>query len=208
MKIAICVKGLFDYTLESFSNVYENVFKALAFENHEIKTFIVSELKETFSLLTISEKIKPEKIWLSQDRTSQRGAGQFRVVPLQLLDCCKIVKEYENENNYNFDAILIIRMDILFNQHITKENINFERVNMECMFVPDMNSGDNIFWIPRIYFDQTYNAFSNMVKAGDSAHQAWRYLDDENVPMHFIGGETSKRNPDYDVVIRFTRYHL
>jgi hypothetical protein len=208
MKIAICVKGLFDHTLESFYNINENVFKALKNENHEIKTFVVSQLDETFSLLAISEKIKPEKIWLNQDRKSQRYTAMWGTVPLQLLDCCKIVKAYEEENDYSFDAILIIRMDVLFNKPITQENIDYSKVNMECMFVPDMNSGDNIFWIPKMYFNQTYSAFAKIIEEKNNSHQAWIYLEKENVPLHYIGGETSKRNPEYDVVIRFTRYHV
>jgi hypothetical protein len=221
MKIAVCIKGMFDHSIESFSNINENVFRALKEEGHELKTFIVSQLdEEVHSFLAISEKIKPEKIWLSQNRkihrtvnpteSSPRSSLQafLRVVPLQLLDCCKIVRSYEAESGYEFDAILIIRMDILLNRKITKEAIDFTKVNMECMFVPDMNSGDNIFWIPRMYFDKTEMAFSNVVSAGGHSHEVWKYLEKLGIPLHYIGGETGKRLPYYDVVFRFSRYFV
>ena len=209
MKIAVCIKGLFDFSLESFANVRENVFKALEEEHHELKFFIISQLSdlnENFSMLAIAEKIKPEKIWLSQDRTAQRNTAMHNVVPYQLLDCCKIVKDYQQENEYEFDATLIIRMDVLFNKKLTEENIDYRKVNVECIFVPDMNSGDNIIWIPKTYFDSVYTAFSRMIEDRNNSHQAWKYFEGENVPVHYIGGATGKRQHNYDVVIRFTRY--
>lgn len=212
MKIAICIKGLFDFSLESFSNIRKNVFKDLEEKNHELKFFVtsqLSDLNENFSMLSIIQKIKPEKIWLNQDRKNLRGVdAMFNLVPKQLMDCCKIVKEYEQENEYEFDAILIIRMDLLFNKKITEEDIDYQKVNMECMFIPDMNSGDNLFWIPKKYFESTYLAFKKMVEEKNNSHQSWRYLKNENIPLHFIGGETTMRNPEYDIIFKFTRYYI
>jgi phosphoribosylaminoimidazole-succinocarboxamide synthase len=37
------------------------------------------------------------------------------------------------------------------------------------------------------------------------SHQFFRYFEKNGLKCHYIGGETSKRNPEYDIMFRFTR---
>ena len=67
------------------------------------------------------------------------------VVQTQIRDCCNIVKNYETEIDITYDYIIITRFDLTFNNKFSEYNIDFNKINMACMFVPDNKSGDIFF---------------------------------------------------------------
>jgi hypothetical protein len=87
-------------------------------------------------------------------------------------------------------------------------DIDYNKINMECMFVPDYNSGDNFYLFKRDYLDLVIQATNMLLEHGCRAHQLYIFFDKLGLQNHYICGETTKRNPHYDVMFRFTRYLL
>ena len=104
------------------------------------------------------------------------------------------------------DYIIITRFDIIFNNEFSKYDINYDKINLECMFVPDYNSGDNFILFKRQYLDLVNKSTKKCMECNDNSHQLYKYFNESGDICHYIGGTTTKRNPHYDVMFRFTRY--
>jgi len=211
-KVAICFKGLNDEFEESYENIKKCIYDSLENHGYEHITFATSTINNPEKFLSFVNTYKPVKITLNQERKAPRwnevlvtGSDQT-IVPYQLIECMNMVDEYEKENQMCFDTILILRSDLTFNKSLHEYDINDEHVNMECMFVPDYNSGDCFFWIPLKFKQQANQSFKDIVNERGSSHQAWSYFKRNGVSTHYVCGETSKRNPEYGTMFRFTRY--
>ena len=211
-KVAICFKGLNDEFEESYENIKKCIYDSLENNGYEHITFVTSTINNPEKFLSFVNTYKPVKITLNQNRKAPRWnevletRSEHTIVPHQLNECMNMVEEYEKEKQICFDAILILRSDLTFNNPLHEYDINEECVNMECMFVPDYNSGDCFFWIPLKYKQQAKQSFKDLANERRSSHQAWAYFERNGIPTHYVCGETTKRNPEYDIMFRFTRY--
>jgi hypothetical protein len=147
-------------------------------------------------------KYSPVKVLLNEFRDYP---PMTRVVPLQWKECLEMVKSYQEEKSIEFDVVILTRFDIVFNNLFSEYNIDFEKVNMECIFVPDFMSGDNFILIPKAFFNVSVNVVQNLVDNKINSHETWKHFEQRNVPCHYIGGETSLRGCDYNIMFRLTR---
>jgi hypothetical protein len=200
-KIALCFRGLNNYFLESYDNINSFIINDLKKE-YEVDIFLNTYKNELEDSLKV---LNPVKILYNEMRT---GHTMFYIVPTQIIECCELVKNYENENNITYDYVIITRFDLTFNNTFSDYDIDLDKVNMECMFVPDYNSGDNFFLFKRSYLEIIIKSVKECLNEGSHSHQLYKYFERNNLTNHYIGGETTKRNPVYDVMFRFTRYLL
>jgi hypothetical protein len=206
-KVALFFRGLTNYFLESYEN---------------INSFIIQDMKKTFDVDiflntyktdlhdTLIDKLHPVKILYNNMRTE---APMQYIIPTQIIECCELVKNYEIENNINYDYIIITRFDLTFNNAYSEYNIDYNKINMECMFVPNdssgYNSGDNFFLFQRSYLDLIIDSVRNCLKEKSNSHQLFKYFLRNKLETHYICGETTMRNPEYNIMFIFTRYlHL
>ena len=199
-KVALCFRGLTDYFLKSYDNINNFIINDLKNE-YDVDIFLntyKTDLEDTLISL-----LKPVKILYNEMRS---GSSVHYIVPIQLIECCDLVKSYEKEKNIEYDYIIITRFDLTFNNTFSDYNVNFNKVNMECMLVPCYNSGDNFFLFKRNYLEPFKTSIQDCINDVNHSHQLYRYFEKNNLPTHYIGGETTKRNPVYDVMFRFTRY--
>ena len=101
-----------------------------------------------------------------------------------------------------------MRPDISFNEPIDKWNVNFDKVNLTCMFIPDMNSDDNLFFFKREWYPVIEKCGYEILHDRSNSHQYYKYLEKYGLSCHYLGGETSKRDGEFDVIFRLTRGEL
>jgi hypothetical protein len=200
-KIALCFRGLTNYFLESYDNIQSLIIDDLKKE-YDVDIFLNTYKNELEDSLKI---LNPVKILYNEMRT---GNTMYYIVPIQIIECCELVKNYEIENNISYDYVIITRFDLTFNNTFSGYDVDLDKVNMECMFVPDYNSGDNFFLFKRSYLEQIITSVKDCLNERSHSHQLYKYFERNNLRNHYIGGETTKRNPEYDVMFRFTRYLL
>ena len=200
-KIALCFRGLNNYFLESYDNIKTFIIDDLK-KNYEVDIFLNTYKNDLESSLKM---LDPVRILYNEMRT---GNTMHYIVPIQIIECCELVKNYEKENNISYDYVIITRFDLTFNNTFSDYDTDLDKVNMECMFVPDYNSGDNFFLFKRSYLETIITSVKDCLNAGSNSHQLYKYFERNNLINHYICGETTKRNPEYDVMFRFTRYLL
>ena len=121
------------------------------------------------------------------------------------MECCELVKNYELKHNINYDYIIITRFDLTFNTYFSDYNIDYEKINFECLLLPD-NSGDNFILFHRRFLDTVIDSIKTCIAENNHAHKLFIYFQNNNLKVHYICGETYKINPNFDVMFRFTRY--
>ena len=206
MRIAFCIRGLSKEFEASFLNLKTTMLDDLQCQGHTIDIFLNTYYHNDPTLFaSMMTKFQPVKVLLNKMRTKP---AMTYIVPRQCLECIDLVRQYESEHRFQYDAVIITRFDLTFNAPFSSFDIPHDKLSMECMFVPDRNSGDNFFYIPRHYLDAAYTSIQQLQAKRKISHQAWRFFEKNGIPCHYIGGETTKRNPHYDVMFRFTRYVL
>jgi hypothetical protein len=133
------------------------------------------------------------------------GNSMYYIVPTQIIECCNLVKDYEIEKNITYEYIIITRFDLTFNNLFSEYNIDYDKINIECLFIPDYNSGDNFFLFQRKNLDLIIDSVKKCLDEESHSHQLFRYFERNNLKIHYIGGETSKRIPEYDIMFKITR---
>jgi hypothetical protein len=74
------------------------------------------------------------------------------------------------------------------------------------MFLPELSNGDNFFLFHRQYLDLFILSIKACLNEGLHAHKLWPFFQNNHLQIHYIGGETTKRASEYDVMFRFTRH--
>jgi hypothetical protein len=203
MNIGYCLRGISEEFEKSAKNIKEYMIHDMEKHGHTVQVFLNTYHSSQSIFNSLINQFMPVKILLNKMRT---GNSMIDIIPRQFIECIDMILAYENEKNCQFDIIIITRFDITFNKPFSEYNINFEKLNMECMFIPDYNSGDNYFLIPRKWLNSSKLAIENLIFEHNNSHQSWRYFEKYMIPCHYICGETTKRNPNYDVMFKFTRY--
>lgn len=203
-KIALCFRGLHTEFPRSWDNINNYIINDLR------KTFDVDIFLNTYKTPLIDDillKLNPVAVLYNPGRENIRGhLSMTTIIPLQIIELCDLIKTYEINNNINYDYIIITRFDLIFNNEFSKYDINYDKINLECMFVPDYNSGDNFILFKRQYLDLVNKSTKKCMECNDNSHQLYKYFNESGDICHYIGGTTTKRNPHYDVMFRFTRY--
>jgi len=200
MRFALCLRGISDQFMKSYENLKTMVINDLRANGCTVdiflntyKTGVHEELIQCFQPVCVSYNEFTEVPF---------GESMYSIVPKQILQCCELVKDHNN----HYDYIIITRFDLTFNKCISQEVIYRNTINMECLFVPDLNSGDNFILFPFADLSTVATSIMDCIENKDNSHQLWRYFELRGLKCHYIGGETGKRNPHYDVMFRFTRY--
>jgi hypothetical protein len=199
MRIAYCIRGKSENFERSAENTLQNMILDMRKHGHEVSVFLNTYMNNSESIIN---KYSPVKVLLNEFRDYP---PMTRVVPLQWKECLEMVKSYQEEKSIEFDVVILTRFDIVFNNLFSEYNIDFEKVNMECIFVPDFMSGDNFILIPKAFFNVSVNVVQNLVDNKINSHETWKHFEQRNVPCHYIGGETSLRGCDYNIMFRLTR---
>jgi len=202
-KIALCFRGKTNYFINSVDNIKSYIIDDLK-ENYELDMFIYTYQADDNQI--IINYLNPVRFVYCPNEYLEIKYGMYGLVQRQIKDCCNIIKSYEIENSITYDYIIITRFDLTFNNKFSEYNIDYNKINMECMFVPDNNSGDNFILFPRIYLNKFINSVELNINDNSNSHQLYVYFHKNNLETHYICGETTKRNPKYDVMFRFTRY--
>lgn len=202
-KIALCFRGLSNYFINSVENIKSYIVDDLK-ENYELDIFIYTYQNDDNQI--IINYLNPVKFVYCPNEYLGIQHAMNGLVQVQINDCCNIVNNYEIKNNITYDYIIITRFDLTFNNKFSEYNIDFNKINMECMFVPDNNSGDNFILFPRIHLNKFINSVESNINDNSNSHQLYVYFHKNDLETHYICGETSKRNPEYDVMFRFTRH--
>jgi hypothetical protein len=200
-RIALCFRGLTNFFNESWDNIKNNIIDDLKL-SYEVDIFLNTYRDDLTE--NIVDKMKPVSTLYNESRHG-RDSMKF-IVPTQIVECSVLIKTYEAENNLKYDYIIITRFDLTFNNKFSEYNIIYDKINMECMFVPDYNSGDNFFFFKRDYLDIVEYSARKALLVNKNSHQLHYLFNEYGDMCHYIGGETIKRNPNYDVMFRFTRY--
>jgi hypothetical protein len=79
---------------------------------------------------------------------------------------------------------------------------------MECLFVPDNNAGDNFLFFQRQYIELLKKSIEQCMIDKEISHQLHKYYEKNGAECHYICGTTTKRNREYDVMFRLTRFLL
>jgi len=201
MKFALCLRGLNEQFRNSCQNLQAMIIDDLRKNGHTVDIFLNTYKNHLHSDLV--DFFKPVDILYNEPRT---GSAMWTIVSKQVAECCKIVQEYEIKNNVKYDYIIITRFDLTFNNKYSLYDINYNNINMECMFVPDFNSGDNFFLFPENFSDKVILSVNDCENEKNNSHQLWRYFEKQSLNCHYIGGKTSKRGENYDIMFRFTRH--
>jgi len=203
-RVALCFRGKHKEFEESYENIREFIIDDLR-TKYEVDIFILTYQTELtdkiISLLQpVSTKIYNDAMFMS------KNAMGF-IIPTQCIDACKMVIESEEKNSVKYDYVIITRFDLTFNNRFFEYDIDYSKINMECMFVPDYNSGDNFFLFDRSKFTDIFiQSNEEVMKRSDISHQLFKYILMAGYECHYIGGNTNKRATAYDVMFRFTRH--
>jgi hypothetical protein len=202
-RIALCFRGLHTFFPQSYLNIKEMILDDLR-KSYDVDIFL--HTYKTFMSERIEEELNPVAVIYKEPCDSQ--SSMQVIVPLQIFECCSLIENIEKEYDISYDFILITRFDLSFHQPFSTYDIQYEKINMECLFVPDNNAGDNFLFFKRQYIDLVKNSIEQCMKDKDISHQLHKYYEKNGAECHYICGTTTKRNREYDVMFRFTRYLL
>lgn len=204
MRFAFCLRG--QTRGKQFSKSYKNIKTLLIDDlkqNNDVNVFINTYENEYNNILI--DKLNPVNYHYNKEMNEDPYSY---IIPTQIIQCCKQVKEQEKNTDISYDCIIITRFDLTFNTHYSNYNIDYNKINMECMFVPDYNSGDNFLLFHRKYLDLIIKCMELSIESKEfqASHKWWKIFEKNGLECHYIGGETNKRHPHYDIMFRFTRY--
>ncbi|MEX0597113.1 MAG: hypothetical protein WD512_11490 [Candidatus Paceibacterota bacterium] len=200
--MAVCFRGKDDYFQKSWDTISKYIIEDLK-TKYQVDVFL-NKYQSPMDA-EIIEKMNPVAI-LQHNNDRYKYPGELFINSLQMTELLNMIMVHENQNKFKYDYIIITRFDLTFNQELSKCDVNYDKINMECMFVPDMNSGDNFFLFKRDLLDIFKKSIDNCLYDRKTSHQLFRYFEAyDNDICHYIGGQTSKRHPIYDVMFRFTR---
>lgn len=200
-RVAVCLRGLQSLFFESWENFREMILQDLQ-QEYQVDIFINSY--QTSISESIESVLHPVSALYNESRDGWSSIHQ--IVPTQVVECCQMIKQYEENMHIEYDYILITRFDLTFNTKFREYNIDYDKINMECMFVPDMKSGDNVFFFNRKYLDVVEFSAIECLQERSNSHNLYTWFILNGGCCHYIGGETTKRGSDYDIMFRFTRY--
>jgi len=201
MKIAFCIRGLHEEYKKSCENIKTMLIDDLRSSGNTVDVFF--NTYETSLCSDLIDFYKPVHVEYKKPR---QGPAMWVIVSKQIGECCDIIKQYSIANGVTYDYIIITRFDLTFNNKYNLYDIKYNKINMECMFVPDFCSGDNFLLFDTKFSDLVKKSTLECDKAKDHSHKLWKYFERNGLMCHYIGGETTKRHPIYDVMFRFTRH--
>lgn len=201
MKIALCLRGLTNLFLKSYDNLKTNIIDDLK-KNNDVDIFLNTYKTDLHDQLV--EKLSPVDILYNPNR-DHLGMPVYYIVPLQIVECCEMVKNYEIKHNATYDVVIITRFDLIFNTPLSTHRLDYEKINVECLLLPD-NSGDNFILFHRKFIDAVIASVKTCMNEKNHAHKLWIYFQNNNLGMHYICGHTWKINPNFDVMFRFAKY--
>ncbi len=200
LRIALCLRGISTEFEKSFDNINQYIVQDLR-KKYDVDVFLNTYHSPILDNLV--EKYNPSQILLN--KFQNHDLPMYTLVSSQILECCQLIEIYETKYKCQYDVIIITRFDLTFNNKFSEYNIDYDAINTECMFVPDYNAGDNFILFPRKHLEVVKRGLSDNINNGIfNSHELYKFLGDTK--CHYIGGETSKRGSDYDVVFQFTRY--
>jgi len=159
-KIAVIIRGLsyveryyrfskylkIDYR-KSLNNLIEKIFFPL-YINNDLDFFISTNPSKMQD--HIKNQYKPKFCELN-DYENEKNI--YKKVASRIIKCIDEIKKYEINNKIQYDAILILRFDILFKKEFKNLRIDYNKFNISFMAEKGILIDDNVFFIPRKYLD-------------------------------------------------------
>lgn len=219
MKIAIAFKGIsyfrnylhkenFYYDID-FEDTYQSILNCLLLplinQGHQVDTFIYSyhNIKEQKLLQLYQPKnykfteFKP----VSLSNTYQSGHKLMVELCEKALD---LVEEYEQKNNFEYDFIILTRLDLYFFQKITEIGVDFSKFNFTFYHIAEHESNNPIFTSEDCWFGFPKSSkkilretFKECNELGESTHALGRLLLQKKIVIRYLFGEKGAGATDY-----------
>ena len=200
MKVAICLRGVFYFngqydwytnykeTLESFN---EFVLTPLKNDGYDVDIFIstydmpfVDEGGVEYSLNSLRQDYNPVKIDVGTfDISEEHYEVSFR----HLKTLFNSVKQYEIDNNVQYDLVMQARLDVKYMWAINTapekyESVDYNKFNIS--YTTTYGNSDDCFWIfNRKFLDDTLNGLVALQENHSTTHKIHEKI---NEPIHYL----------------------
>tara|TARA_B110001450_G_scaffold115712_1_gene109420 strand:+ start:5345 stop:5920 length:576 start_codon:yes stop_codon:yes gene_type:complete len=179
MKFAFCLRGQArgEHFHKSFKNIEDYMINDLK-EKNDVDVFINTYKNIPDETQKLINKFNPlnchynDSNILNKNKFKNYPICSSPIISTQIIQCCKQIKEYEITNNVNYDYVIITRFDLTFNTHYKNYNIDYDKINMECIFpdYPDKHSGDNFLLFHRKYLDLIIKCMEQSINLKNIKH--------------------------------------
>ena len=199
---------------ETYNNVHDNLIKPYNNQGHIVDTYFVTYHSSIENEL--EKAYNPKKIIYTEMKTltvKERSEKQIN----DRLNGLEKIKEYENENNFKYDFIIITRPDLYFFKNTTEIGIDYEHFNILFYHLNGtiFSGEDSWLGIPRskvdFYIDRMKLLLRDLLNDVDdiSTHFTGKYIIEGGEIVKYLYGEHDGGGEDYPFFkfIRFVRNH-
>lgn len=192
MKIALCFRGIHyapfyrdvDYR-KNFQNNIEFLINPLK-ENNDVDTFLCTYESDIQNNLL--NDLNPVVSIFNNLNTFNEGNHSSHKILTFNKQLIESIKDYEHKNNILYDAVIILRFDLIFKVKINEWNIDYEKINAVFEHVHNCDNyrhvEDNIFIISRKYLEHYYDAILITLNKNEITHRICMYVDRDK--LHYI----------------------
>lgn len=223
MRIALILRGI-NYTenylhrdgkkphhinfMDVANTVKSNVIQSFSNMGHTVDVFVHTYYSNKMTELL--EFYKPVKSIFTSYRLMNIGSDQEGVKEPMLierhLEIVNMVEHYEKDFNFNYDAIVITRLDLYFYKAMHELQLDFSCVNIPFWHIARphnaaniFSSEDNFIFLPRDKIDIYKQCLENMKKNKNSTHYTGKYLLDKGETIKYLYGEKGDGAYDYPI---------
>jgi hypothetical protein len=202
MKYALCLRGMHYFKSESYNtnfinfykNYYDFIINPLINAGYEVHIFGFTYDTKCIELL--KSKYNFKKLIIHPDSLRTLDNSTIRQINFHI-ESVLTIKEYEIENNIQYDFIINTRFDLIFNVKITEQNLNMFKINIAFKHLSG-NCDDNYFIIPRFLLTDFNNACQYLLDNKKITHALNRCFKDEVISfMYVINNDDDKYKTEY-----------
>lgn len=199
---------------DTLPSIQQNIINDLREKGHIVDIYLLSyHSKYEEELINI---LNPVKTSFTDYKAIPLGAAQEQIGCPMLFDYhlkgIEMYLEYEQQNNLNYDTILITRFDLYYYKKITEIDLDHTCINYPFWHIagPNKNifsSEDNLIYFPRnkteiIYNSINYlknNLYESRRKILYSTHSLGEYLLKQGERIKYLFGEKGDGAYDYPI---------
>lgn len=199
MRFALCFRGIsylknfpHDGSVEPFDVNFndtlpffkENIIRPLQDNNHHVDIFFSTYYSE--EIYKTIEILKPKAVKLQEYKFAPVGTNHS--VYNKVLDVLYLVKDYSQENNINYDFIIVSRFD-----NLVFENITNIPIPSNCLSTITPRD-DNFFIVDGCLLQPTTILFEEMRMRNMLTHDYTKFFSENGIPCHTIYSHAYNQN--------------
>jgi hypothetical protein len=146
IKIALCLTGKID---ENIEKIYNNLKKNLL-DHYDIDIFMNVDIENNL----VKKLYKPKKYFIYNElvKINNYLEDGMNTMYYRIYECNKYTKIYEKENNFTYDLIIRLRVDVNLNERVYLENFLYDHIYFPARSI--YGDSSNIYHQESLLFDE------------------------------------------------------